>query len=228
MDHYSDVPKKFSLKINKYCNCIGHENTVRRGLKMIGDVELISINLQKNTYTLSTIKNPTHIIQALQHLLQKEVILVNHDDPLSVKSTALCNIINADEIPEFLDKVSMNGNLNSVDICIRFNLKKRSGPDHVNQNVLHGNGNARSGGRGDVSMVGYVMPPPLLPPPPPPPPPQTNIRPSAPVLPQRETYGYGYPVTTHPAVGATRPYYYYQGLRTSSDDYPKDYPCTIM
>ena len=106
-----------------------------------------------------------------------------------------------------------------VEICIRFNPKEKSGFKDVNQMLLHGNAIR---GKGDVSMVGRASPTPLLPPLQPPW--QMDVKPSAPPFPQQEAYGY--PVATLPS-GVPPPCDYY-GSSTSSDDHPKDYPCTIM
>ncbi|KAI3734872.1 hypothetical protein L6452_14352 [Arctium lappa] len=212
----SQVWNKFSMKIIGYSNCGRDERKIRRGLRRIKHTHLISIDLERGAFTVSTINHPIHLIQALQNLLHKQVILDQHDqqDPPPVQSPAPAsgNIIDADQIPLFLDKVSRNGNLNAVDVCIRFDLKDISGSNVDRSSVLHGS-------RGNhVSMVGYASPPLLLLP--------SGIRPSEPMLPEKEAY-YGYPITTAVPVGR-RPEYYYYGSSTSSDDYPKDYSCIIL
>ncbi|GJV73507.1 ribonuclease H-like domain-containing protein, partial [Tanacetum coccineum] len=213
---------KVAMRVLKYLkgSRVWHERMVRSAFKKIGDIDLISLNFERSTYTLSTIKHPIHVIHALQVLLEQEVVLVHEEDPIPVQSRTLSgNIINADEIPVFLDKVTKNGNLGQVEICIRFNLIERSGFKDVDHQTLL-QGTARRV-KGDVSMVNYASPTPL---PPPQPPWPMDVKPSAPPFPQQEAYGY--PVTTLPT-GAQPPFYYY-GSSTSSDDHPKDYPCTII
>nr|GEU76102.1 hypothetical protein [Tanacetum cinerariifolium] len=137
----------------------------------------------------------------------QEVILVHEEDPIRVQSRTLSgNIINAE-----------NENVGHVEICIRFNLIEKSGFQDVDQTLLHDTATAR--------RVNYASPTRL---PPPQTPWQMDVRPSAPPFPQQEAYGY--PVTTRPHCqeAPNHPSITMAGSSTSSDDHPKDYPCTIM
>ncbi|KAI3695848.1 hypothetical protein L1987_78850 [Smallanthus sonchifolius] len=97
-----------------------------------------------------------------------------------------------------------NCNCSCHENMVRKAVKKIGGVELVSINLL--NGYERIGGYASSLS---------LPPPPP----------SAPVLPRQAAYGH--PVTELPTAPAPLPYYYY-GSSTSSDDHPKDHPCTIV
>ncbi|KAI3799829.1 hypothetical protein L1987_35133 [Smallanthus sonchifolius] len=184
------APMRITLQIDPFCNCKGCIRKVKKALSKLGDVKLLAMGLDIETFTILTTNHPEEIKYALKHVFPKKNIILSqetdHPYPLHVP--------HVNDIATALVTMSQVKGLESMEFTqsntFKFNFTNRHNHSTLSSllptlhNIRGYNGN--------------------VPPEHAPPPPQTSIRPSAPPILTTPDLVYGYPWPSAPPSPKTR------------------------